>query len=173
MLFFSDSSGVILDVNSRLKAICPSTYNHLHSTHSTPAYPSTRHPPSSLVRLSSHVLVGPSMCAILFRLNANRQIKEMVLEQYSIIDFSCTLPVGWHPYYTDKWSKSQGCVSAIKKKKKNGSEVEIEVGVRRGIHRANVWRGRLSLRGRWNVLNQNAFMVQCHPSILQIMPHFN
>lgn len=120
MLSFSDSSGITLDVSSRLKAICSSTYSHLHSTHSTPASPSTHHPPSPLVHLSSHALVGPSMCATLFRLNANRrsQIKKMVLEQHAIIDFSCTLPVGWHPYYTDKRSKSQVCVSTIKNSKK-------------------------------------------------------
>lgn len=69
-----------------------------------------------LVCLCAHVLVSLCMCVILFRLNANSrsQIKKIVLEQYSIIDFSCVLPVGWHPYYTDKWSKSQDCVSTIK-----------------------------------------------------------
>lgn len=30
-----------------------------------------------------------------------------------IIDFSSVVPVGWHPYYTDKWSKSQRCVCPI------------------------------------------------------------
>lgn len=114
------------------------------------------------------------MCVILFQLNANRhlQIKKIVLEQYSIIDFSCTLPVGWHPYYTDKWSKSQGCVSMIKPLRgidppPKIAEIEVPCGE---ICHANVfsrvqWVSRRRSRGFFFSKEGETFKWKCHFSL--------
>lgn len=69
------------------------------------------------VHYAARVFVHLSMCqppCLLEPILAKCKQIRTVLEQYSTVDLSCVPPLGQHAYYTDKWSKSQGCISPIK-----------------------------------------------------------
>lgn len=123
------------------------------------------------VHYAARVFVHLSMCqppCLLEPILAKcKQIRyRTVLEQYSTVDLSCVPPLGWHAYYTDKWSKSQGCVSPIKPP--GGIDLlpkrQIDVACREICHANVFFSGAVGIQKRkifflsWvKHLNRNAF----------------